>query len=498
MKRFIIGVLIAVLSFSLFLPVASASAVTSSTSITPTYTWSNTGPVGQELSGPYNLAVAPSGNIYVVDTGNNAIKEFTSSGTLVRQWGSYGSANGQFDTPTGIAVASNGDVYVMDMNNYRVQKFESDGTYITKWGTVGTGNGQFVLSAALTLDSNGNVYVADSGRGVVQEFTSDGDFVKKWDLHSGAVTVYGIAVSKSGDIYLTLPTLGIVERYTVDGTFDSSWGSDGSGEGQFGLSNGVGPIGLTITDNGHVYVTDGGNNRVQEFTSDGTFVAQWGSAGSGNGQFNTPFGIVSDGSGNMYIADNGNNRIQRYFFPQNVSNVTTDASEIKITLPQGCDISDHSMLTPSKRDEMFNYPLGLTSFTFSTPDCVSGATVPVTLTFKTDLKPNEVVARKYNATTQTYATIPGAVITETTIDGEHALQLSYSITDGGPLDEDGIANGVIVDPVGLGTLNSAPTIGAPNAGVGPTESYNQPTIMLAMITSFVIMIFALTYRFVKR
>ena len=495
-----VGVLLVVLSFSLFLPPVSAGAVTSSTSIAPTYTWSNTGPVGQELSGPYNLATAPNGNIYVVDTGNNAIKEFTSSGALVRQWGSYGSANGQFDTPTGIAVASNGDVYVMDMNNYRVQKFEGDGTYITQWGSIGNDDdGEFLLAAALTVASNGNVYVADSARGIVQEFTSDGNFVKKWNIQSGAVTVYGIAVSKSGDIYLTLTTLGIVERYAADGTFDSSWGSDGTGDGQFGVtSGGAGPVGVTVIDNGHVYVTDGGNNRVQEFTSDGTFVAQWGSAGSGDGQFNTPFGIVSDSSGNMYIADNGNNRIQRYFFPQNVSNVATDASEIKITLPQGCDISDHSMLTPSKRDEMFNYPLGLTSFTFSTPDCVSGATVPVTLTFKTNLKPNEVVARKYNATTQTYTTIPGAVITETTIDGEHALQLSYSVTDGGPLDEDGIANGVIVDPVGLGTLNSMPSIGAPNAGVGPTESYNQPTIMLAMITSFVIMIFALTYRFVKR
>jgi hypothetical protein len=148
---------------------------------------------------------------------------------------------------------------------------------------------------------------------------------------------------------------------------------------------------------------------------------------------------------------------------------------------------------------MYSYPLGLTSFTFSTPDCVSGATVPVTMSFQTDLKPNEVVARKYNSTTQTYNTIPNAVITETTVDGKHALQLDYNVTDGGPLDEDGLANGVIVDPVGLGTLTSTSTIGAPNTGVGPTESFVQPVTLFAAAASFVITTLSiLAYRLVRK
>lgn len=493
MKRFVIGVLLIALSVTPFLTAASASAVTSSSSVMPEFVWGNGGPGGQELSAPYGIAIGHSGNVYVVDMGNNAIKEFMSNGTFVRQWGGAGSANGEFNTPTGIAVASNGDVYVVDMMNYRVQRFASNGAHISSWGSIGFGDGEFVMPTALTLASNGNVYVADY-MGVIQEFTSNGTFVRKWTMESTSA-VYSLAASKNGDLYAALPADGVVERYTADGDFISRWGGDGSGDGQFGVSNGSGPMGATVTDNGHVYVTDGGNNRVQEFTSNGTFVAKWGTAGSGGGQFNTPFGIASDSGGNMYIADNGNNRIQRYFFPQNISNITAGASEVNITLPQGCDISDHSMLTPTKSDGMYNYPLGLTSFTFSTPDCVSGATVPVMLTFQTDLRPADVVARKYNSITQTYNTISGATITETIVDGQHALQLSYNVTDGGPLDEDGVANGVIVDPVGLGTL----TIGAPNTGIGPAESVVRPTFMLAMIVSSLIATIGFSiYRLLKK
>lgn len=483
--------------------VTNVYAVTSSTSVTPDFSWITTGAAGQELSSPWNIAIAPNGNIYVVDTGNHSIKVFTSQGNFVTQWGGQGADDGQFELPTGIAIASNGDVFVMDMSNYRVQKFTSNGTFITSWGSGGMGDNEFTMGTALTLTNNGNILVADY-LGVVKEFTQDGTFVKKWTRDRDETpAVYGMAVAANGDVYFTLPTEGKVQRYSSEGVFISEWGGDGNGDGEFGVSSGIGPIGLAITQNGHVYVTDGGNNRVQEFTSDGTFVAKWGETGTGSGQFSTPFGIASDANGNMYVADSGNNRVQRYFFPQNRSIIATGSSAIKLTLPQGCDINNHSVINPAKVDEAFSYPLGFTSFTFATPNCESGATVPVMVTFITDLKPSDVVARKFNATTQTYGAIPGATITETTVDGKHALQISYSVTDGGELDEDGVANGIIVDPVGLGVPSGA-TInnnipGAPNTGVGPAGSYNSSTLLFATIVSFCVVGFSvLLYRFTKR
>ena len=47
----------------------------------------------------------------------------------------------------------------------------------------------------------------------------------------------------------------------------------------------------------------------------GTFLTTWGTAGSGNGQFDLPAGVATDGSGNVYVADAGNNRIQKFACP---------------------------------------------------------------------------------------------------------------------------------------------------------------------------------------
>src|SRR5438552_8179000 len=67
------------------------------------------------------------------------------------------------------------------------------------------------------------------------------------------------------------------------GAFVTKWGSAGSGNGQFNA-----PWGVAVDAAGNVYVADTGNNRIQKFTGTGGFLTAWGSAGSGNGQFNVP------------------------------------------------------------------------------------------------------------------------------------------------------------------------------------------------------------------
>jgi DNA-binding beta-propeller fold protein YncE len=73
------------------------------------------------------VAVDPSSSdVYVVDTTNNRVEEFDSSGAYLSQFGSYGSGDGQFADPYGVAVdPSSSDVYVADTFNNRVEKFGS-------------------------------------------------------------------------------------------------------------------------------------------------------------------------------------------------------------------------------------------------------------------------------------------------------------------------------------------------------------------------------------
>jgi len=88
---------------------------------------------------------------------------------FVTKWGSYGTGNGQFKYLYGVAVDSSGNIYVVDTYNNRIQQFNSSGTFITKWGSNGTGDGQF--STPRGIASSVNVYVADTSNHRIQKFS---------------------------------------------------------------------------------------------------------------------------------------------------------------------------------------------------------------------------------------------------------------------------------------------------------------------------------------
>jgi hypothetical protein len=276
---------------------------------------------GQFGDGPYlssyGIEVDSSGNVYVADTGNNRIQKFTSTGTFLGWWGlddqnytgwhnpdsqrigQAGSGSGQFSLPWGIAIDNSGNIYVADANNARIQKFTSDTTFTTQWGTAGSGDGQFVDMRGIEIDSSGNIYVADANNYRIQKFASTGAFLGWWGRDDQNYTGWHNPDSQR---------IGVV----------------GTGDGQFNH-----PEGVAVDAFGYVYVTDFDNNRVQKFTSTGTFLGWWGhddqnftgwhnpgsqrigQAGSGSGQFIFPRGIAVDGSGNVNVIDSPyNGRVQ--------------------------------------------------------------------------------------------------------------------------------------------------------------------------------------------
>jgi DNA-binding beta-propeller fold protein YncE len=72
------------------------------------------------------------------------------------------------------------------------------------------------------------------------------------------------------------------------------------------------PAGVAVGGQGNVFVADAAENRVEKFYPPYGLINQWGTPGSGPGQFNRPEGIAVDRTGNIYVADTLNLRIQEF------------------------------------------------------------------------------------------------------------------------------------------------------------------------------------------
>ena len=84
------------------------------------------------------------------------------------------------------------------------------------------------------------------------------------------------------------------------------WGTSGTGNGQFDNN-----IDVAVDAAGNVYVADRWNSRIQKFDSSGAFLTTWGTSGPGDGEFGGTDAIAVDASGNVYVAD-GFDRIQKF------------------------------------------------------------------------------------------------------------------------------------------------------------------------------------------
>jgi YD repeat-containing protein len=301
--------------------------------VPPTYA-AQIGTLGTEngqLKAPRAAAIAGTGNVYVMDTGNSRVEEFSASGTYLKKFGKEGTSAGEFKSPFGIAEDSKGDLWVADTGNNRVQEFNPKNEHTAEFGKVGTAAGQLKEPKAIAVTTGGSVFVVDGANNRIDKFKENGEFVLafgygvsngKEEFEICTTTCQagligsgngefngprGVAVSTNGIVYVADAYNKRIEEFNEKGEYVTKFGTAGTEPGQLQE-----PKGVTIDAANHVWVTDASNDTILEFEANGTYMDTFGSKGTGTGQLEEPWSTAITSSGNIYVADLSNNRIEKW------------------------------------------------------------------------------------------------------------------------------------------------------------------------------------------
>jgi len=144
------------------------------TKLTPTLdttkTFGGFGTATGQLQFPTGITCAGT-SLIVADMVGARVQVFDLDGNALQAFGTFGNGSGQFNNPYDVAVDPQHNIYVVDMSNHRVQVFNSQGQYLTTLGSgFGSGPGQFKYPTGITIDRQGTIYVVDGGNHRVQKF----------------------------------------------------------------------------------------------------------------------------------------------------------------------------------------------------------------------------------------------------------------------------------------------------------------------------------------
>jgi DNA-binding beta-propeller fold protein YncE len=203
----------------------------------------------------------------------------------------------------GVAVSRDGStLLVLDWNggSHAIHEFRvADGSQLRVIGEQGTGPLQFRSPRQVCIAADGFAFVADTCNNRVQVLTPTLDFhgyvgVGQLAGPSGVCADDAmVVVSNAGDHRISVFNRG-------DGALLRRFGSQGSGDGQLNVPNGV----CFMSEHRHIAVADGYNHRVCVFSVTGEFVRHVGA-----GVVSYPSGVACSAFDELVVADPGKNRV---------------------------------------------------------------------------------------------------------------------------------------------------------------------------------------------
>lgn len=235
---------------------------------------------------PSGMALDRDGNLYVADTGNNAIRKVTPQGMVstIAGGGKAGFADGpalqaRFNGPLGVAVDQAGTIYIADTYNDRIRVLGTDGVVRTLAGGAAPGfqdgaQALFDTPCAIALGPNGELYVADTRNSAIRIVARDG----------------------------VVRTLAAADRENREALL-------------------LRPLSLTVAHDGVVYVGDNRHGRIVQVTPKGEvrglagvgITFQIGDATAM--RLNTPSGIAIVADGSLVVSDSAAPAVRKVAAP---------------------------------------------------------------------------------------------------------------------------------------------------------------------------------------
>lgn len=296
------------------------------------------------LSKPVGVAIDPFGNFYVCETVGRRIRKITASGVVTTFAGNGVSGatdavgtSASFTTPLGIVSDSSGNLYVVDPGNNRVRKITSSASVTTIAGNDGTlfadgvgTSATFRYPYGVACDSAGNLFIGDSANhrirkitpgGVVSTIAGNGNAGAADGVGTAATfnSPDGVALDAAGNLYVAEYTGQRIRKITSAGVVSTV-----AGNGNSGTADGLGtsatfyhPNGIAADAFGNLYVADCDNHRIRKISPAGvvTTLAGNGTAGfldgtSTQAKLFYPCYVTVDPMGRLFIADQDNHRIR--------------------------------------------------------------------------------------------------------------------------------------------------------------------------------------------
>ncbi|MGE4062216.1 MAG: peptidyl-alpha-hydroxyglycine alpha-amidating lyase family protein [Rhodospirillaceae bacterium] len=201
--------------------------------------------------------------------------------------------------PSAAAADKNGNIYVLHrpaeakppQDGDPVMVFDAKGNFLRSFG-----KGMYTIPHGIKVDPAGNVWTIDSSTSLVLKFSPEGKNLMKVDVGGipdpkrafcGATDV---AFAKDGRFFISDGYCNSrVIEYTADGKKVKEWGSRGTGRGQF-----MNVHAISLADDGTLYVADRENGRVQWFDQSGNYLGEK----KFGGQL---FSVVAAPDGGVYV-----------------------------------------------------------------------------------------------------------------------------------------------------------------------------------------------------